>query len=113
MKINSINNQNFGKIYIDDEIKPVLMKDILRNPVHNAQALREAFACLIEVAESKNRDIFINKKGEVLYRQKPRTKLYQDMSGYSVAGKLIHSLGRIRSKNLQKEISKINGIGKY
>ena len=114
MKVNVINNQNFGKIYVDNEIKSELRKDILRNPVQSIQELKEALACLVEVAQSPNRDVYIDKSGVISYlTPELKGKPYMDMSEYGLAGKFIHTLNRLRSKELQREISEYNKTHKY
>lgn len=105
MQINISGNQNFGRIYVDETIKPVLLDEILSDSTHSERELKEALASLVDVANSTDRDIFIGKSGTVSYTAPElKGKRYQDQSYYNLGGKLMHALGRLRSYELQKQI---------
>ena len=112
MEIKSINDTNFGKLYITKAAEAKLKEGLIHNYEFNSDGLRNALADFVDVYHSKDRHLYVYLKGKtgVVEYSINNGERYQDNSGLSFPGRFIHALSRVRSDEMQSKIRNKNRI---
>ena len=114
MIINAINNQSFGRIFVDKEKRAELLDKLLKTPNYNSDSLKQAIADVVDISISKDRAIYVRKDGSIEYiTPNTKGKPYRDICGQDLAGTFIHALNRIRSEDLRDKINYMHGKRRY